>query len=107
MNDSPPFLLGELEAQSRKYTNAIVLVLPLSDGQFAIFGNDRILDRILPEAPTSDELRAMSKRFFRNMRRTPELLAAEGKFYGEPSPRQLARDLRRAHDEKKVEVLEW
>lgn len=41
---------SERQAESRKYSNAVVLVLPLDNGEFAVYNNARELSEIVPAA---------------------------------------------------------
>jgi hypothetical protein len=94
---------GEVEALRARFSNSIVILLPLSDGRWAIMGADRQLAEILPEIPSAEELTEWSLKFERSLRAKPSILRAEGAFYGEPSDRDLIRDAKaRARTDQKA-----
>jgi hypothetical protein len=89
------FSADEMEADSIRYGNRTILLVPLSSGNLAIFGRDFQLHTILTDAPTTAELQRLSEEL--NTKLAQRLrLDAELRFYGEPTPRQQARDLRQS-----------
>lgn len=100
---------AELEVLRKRFTSAIVILLPLSDGRFAILGSDRQLHCILSDAPSAEEWTRIARELEAKSRALHA--RAEGAFYGEPSDRDLARDLKRAHAQAQtpepVGALDW
>lgn len=87
---------GELEALNGRYGKAALLILPLKEGRFALFGIDRQLICIMDELD-ADEIRAHS--LAHSQRKGGRDHVVESLRFGEPSPATLARDLRRASRE--------
>jgi hypothetical protein len=82
------------EALSTRYGSEALILVVLKSGNIAIFGRDSQLHTILYDAPSVDELRRLSREIATKLLRQ-KVLDAESAFLGEPSDRQMARDLRR------------
>jgi hypothetical protein len=93
----------ELEAASVRYSNKVILLVPLSSGKIAIYGrNGMELYAILDAAPSLDEIAQFSAQSF--TRCAKQLADYElSKFLGEPSATQQARDLKRSTAQAKAE----
>jgi hypothetical protein len=81
------------QALSRKYGNASIILLPLDNGDIAVFDRSFQLHTILDSSDESisfDQIASLSKIFFAKLTSR----AAEAKFYGEPNDRAYATDLK-------------
>lgn len=90
----------ELEALSRRYGNATLLLLPLRDGSFALFGNDRQLIALYDSLPDAETFRATSLAAEARLH-TKVLAAHGGRNPHEPS------EGRRTPSETPAQILEW
>lgn len=93
------------EALSRHYSNAVVMILPLTSGRLAIIDRSYSVRYIIDEPPTLDELVAWSRSFETRLKHE-SVLAAEARFFGEPDTKTLARDLRDANRPKRPSKLD-
>jgi hypothetical protein len=81
------------EALSRKYSNRTLILLPLDNGDVAVFDRGFNLHMVLDSSDESmsfDQMATLSKVFHAQlMSRT-----AEARYYGEPDDRSYAKDLK-------------
>lgn len=70
--------------------SSALFIVPLEDGSFALADREQHFYLIIPDLPTRDEF--MMFHLLLNTNR----MEAGGKFYGEPSVADLARDIHRA-----------
>lgn len=84
------------EALSKKYSDEMVLVLPLKSGNLALFSRDFTLQEIVDggEQLHFQRIQDLSREFYAKMFNKSKF-AAEARFYGEPGDKDLARDLKR------------
>jgi DNA-binding transcriptional regulator YbjK len=92
MNDCTPpdFARDRQEALSIRYGNAVVILVPLSSGRIALFGNDRQLIDIYDEIPALPELRTLCANLALQLRAR----ALHIERSGEQNDREFARHLR-------------
>jgi hypothetical protein len=83
------------QALSRVQGNKTLLILPLDSGRFALFDRALTLQKIVDELDPQ-ELRNLSQES--NLMLSS--ISSAARFYGEPSPTELARDLRRNREQK-------
>lgn len=86
------------EALSRRYGAAALVVVPLSSGNFGLFDRSNILLRVLDR----EDLTPENLEFSSHEGALRLSVAAAANFYGEPSDRALARDLREQHREPRA-----
>lgn len=84
------------EAESVKYGNGCLIIYPLKSGNFAIFDRTFKLRQIVSELPNWDGLNQLSFVFKTELTSR----AAEARFYGEPSDRQFAADIKQSFKPK-------
>lgn len=87
------------EGRSRIYGSATIMILPLASGNLAVFGQDRKLHTILYDAPSMEDLRRLSRELQAKLM-AQRVLDAEAKFHGEPTDKQMARDIRGAQNQR-------
>lgn len=99
----------EREVLRKRFTNSIIILLPLSNSRFAILGADRQLHCIVNDAPSAEEWTRIAEELETKLRERQRIVRAESAFYGEPSDKALARDLKRGRSEPLVPAgeLEW
>jgi len=100
MNLDDPFLDPAInpdsqEALSIKYTTKAIVLIPLRSGRLAVFDRQFNLRQILDEVPTVAELQAWSSAY--QFELSAHSRRAEAAFYGEPSVRDLAHDIKKLH----------
>lgn len=78
------------KALSRAQSNRTVVLLPLDDGDIAIFDRSYALHAIVDEAISHERLSALSDLFFNKLANRTQ----EARFYGEPDDRSFAKDLK-------------
>ena len=96
------------EALSRRYGNDLVIMLPLSSGNIAIFRRDFELQEILSDfdfdfvgASLYDAIKSRAEDFRAALWQKSKNAEA-ARFYGEPQDKDLARDLRRERQGPKI-----
>jgi hypothetical protein len=85
---NPTLSPDEQEALSLRYGNSVVIVLPLSSGNFALFGADRQLKEIV-DSLDDVVITNLSKDLATNLTQS-QILRSQ---LGEPSDKALGRDL--------------
>jgi hypothetical protein len=83
------------EGASLAHSNIAVILIPLTSGNIAVVGRDFQVHTILTDAPSMEEIRRLSREIHAKIMAQARI-GAEARFYGEPSERQWARDLKRA-----------
>ena len=87
------------EAESLRFSDGTIKIVPLSNGNWAVYGLSHepivILDSL-----DENRIREISLHCFEYGRKQKtRLTTAEARFYGEPEDRNFIRDLRRANRE--------
>jgi hypothetical protein len=88
----------ELEALSRRYSSATILLLPLVSGRVALFDNARVFRLIADEDDlTHSTLSRLSSEWEAELRaETAHAERLHSMGLGEPSAKRLVRDIRKA-----------
>jgi len=95
LSDKKTFSADELEAGSIRYGNRGIWLLPLRSGNLALFDRGFNLISIIDDLPTAAEISLLAQESEARCR--ADMRAYElSHFLGEPSDRQLVRDIRRA-----------
>ena len=81
------------EALSNAHSRDNITIRILRSGSVAIFDRGMNLREILEELPSKDEIKGWSQKFAIELRL--EHIKAESEYYGEPSDRDLAQDIKR------------
>jgi hypothetical protein len=81
------------EGASVAHSAMAVILIPLSSGNIAVLGRDFQLHTILYDAPTLAEIRRLSRELYAKLQ-ARKVYDAESQFYGEPSEKQMVKDIK-------------
>lgn len=88
------------EAESLRFSDGIIKIIPLSNGRWALFGLSHEPPRILNSLDL-EAIQQLSKTCleYGRKQKARHISTAEARFYGEPKDRDFVRDLRRSNRE--------